>query len=192
MARISYIPVAELGRQIQKAGLPPDCLVWVATKSELHFGRSPEKTEFIFDLGNEMWRAPREGKAPAAPPVSQPIVIQSNGRKSGRFVLELFGSEFILSNLKDVVRVALTELAKRHSGFLDQLSREKPRSKRIVAQSKNDLFEDAELVKKYAAPLTGGWWFGTNNSEAEVKRWLQRMARVAGAAWGKDVIFSKS
>ena len=72
-------------------------------------------------------------------------------------------------------------------GTLDDLTKIRPRSKRIVSRDPKQLFKDPEMVGLFSEKLVDGWWFGINNSAAETLSWLRRGAEIAGLEWGKDV-----
>jgi hypothetical protein len=55
-----------------------------------------------------------------------------------------------------------------------------------VAKNRNDLFANSHLVSEYSEVLTDGWYFGTNNSAAETKKWLIDAAACAGGTVGNS------
>lgn len=75
-------------------------------------------------------------------------------------------------------------------GTMDNLSRIRGRSRRIVARDPAHLFEKPHLVKDYAQRLSNGWYYGTNNSSRETGVWLQRAAECTGLAIGTDFAMS--
>ena len=80
----------------------------------------------------------------------------------------------------------LTLIEEHFPGTLEELSKTKLRSRRIVAKDRNDLFSNPKLTKKYAEKLKEGWYYGTNNSSAETRAWLERACLAAGIRYGTD------
>jgi hypothetical protein len=97
----------------------------------------------------------------------------------------------LLGNLKRVVKTALLQFYSRDDAFLKRMKEVCPRTKRIVSDDKHDLFSDQRLSRKHAEPLIEGWWYGANNSEAEVRAWLQRMCELQNVRWGQDVTLDR-
>jgi hypothetical protein len=89
-------------------------------------------------------------------------------------------------SLKELLSRSFTAVEKKVPGTLDKLSNVRARSRRIVAREPSKLFDKEHLAKKYAERLLPGWWYGTNNSEEQVRVWLKRACELAGLKWGVD------
>jgi hypothetical protein len=105
-----------------------------------------------------------------------------------RYWFEIKGKRTECGSLKELLAEALKALERTKPGTLNNLSRMRGRSRRIVALDPSQLFDRPDLAKKYAEKLVNGWYFGTNNSAEQTNVWLQRAAECAGLAWGKDLM----
>lgn len=108
-------------------------------------------------------------------------------RRSGNYWFEIKGERKECSSLKELLGEYLKATERKYPGTLQKLSHIRARSRHIVARDPNQLFEKDWLVKRYAQPLTDGWYYGTNNSLRETEGWMRRAAECAGVTWGKDV-----
>jgi len=111
-------------------------------------------------------------------------------RRSGDYWFEIKGKRTECGSLKELLAEALKGLERTKPGTLDQLSRIRGRSRRIVARDANQLFDKPHLVKEYSEKLSNGWYYGTNNSARETCVWVQRAAECAGLALGSDFVVS--
>jgi hypothetical protein len=111
-------------------------------------------------------------------------------RRSGDYWFEIKGKRTECRSLKELLAEALKGLERTKPGTLDQLSRIRGRSRRIVARDVNQLFDKPHLVKEYGEKLSNGWYYGTNNSARETCVWIQRAAECAGLASGSDFLIS--
>ncbi|OFX05593.1 MAG: hypothetical protein A3E78_05960 [Alphaproteobacteria bacterium RIFCSPHIGHO2_12_FULL_63_12] len=81
--------------------------------------------------------------------------------------------------MPDLLEAVLLYLESVHPGTLHELSRIKPRTRRIVARRADDLFDQKHLADK-SRRIEGGWWMGTNNSASETRNWIKRACQIAG------------
>jgi hypothetical protein len=185
MAHISFIAAAKLVDLLKTANASGNLHVSVLTANQLALGADPLKPTSVIDFSKEAVRpitsqdAQIEVRAEVrAPPRAS--------RRSGKYLLDIKGNTIECGSLKDLLAEGLRALEKHQRGTLDKLSAIKRRTKRIVAREAQRLFDQPELAEKYAARLTDGWWYGTNNSADETNTWLRRGADLAGLKWGKD------
>jgi hypothetical protein len=111
-------------------------------------------------------------------------------RRSGDYWFEIRGKRTECGSLKELLAETLKGLERTKPGTLENLSRIRGRSRRIVARDANQLFDKPHLVKEYAEKLTNGWYYGTNNSARETSVWIQRAAECAGLTLGSDFAIS--
>jgi hypothetical protein len=104
----------------------------------------------------------------------------------GKYLLQVDEEVSEHSSLKELLAAGLNGLERTSSGTLEKLSAIKPRSKRIVARNRNDLFESSALAAQYGERLNAEWWFGTNNSAQETNSWLRRGCELARLKWGSE------
>ena len=112
-----------------------------------------------------------------------------NSRATGRFPVTIRGQTYLYQNLKQALGATLLLLSEE-SGFLERLSKEQTRSRRLIAHRPEDLFDSPAMRKKalrYAANLENGWWMNTNNSESQVRMWLNIIARTANLSWNREI-----
>ncbi len=160
----------------------PDLQVWVTGANQLAIGQSPFQPLYIFDLESE--------KIERLTPTTDDALVGDHvrvPRRSGSYSFEILGHRTTCRSLKELLAKALIQLEDSRTGTLDKLSREMPRTKRIVALNASDLFPGKpNLSRRYSETLIGGWYYGTNNSAAEVEAWLKRAVLCAGLTWDVD------
>ncbi len=173
------------------AKLDPKSVMWVLSPTEIAVGAVPLHADYIIDLSTETLSQVNGAKVDAAPAAGFPTSARlkpsiDQYRKSGRYLFELHGKTEECGSLKESLKKSLIAIETDKPGMLAELTKIKPRTRRIVAKDPKDLFTDQKLVKQFAESLMPGWYFGTNNSAQETKVWLQRACEIAGLKWGKD------
>lgn len=154
----------------------------------LALGVNPMQPTHMIDFSNER-------VVPYGVEASSPLEgARFNGtripRRSGDYWFEIKGKRTECGSLKELLAEALKGLERTKPGTLDQLSRIRGRSRRIVARDANQLFDKPHLVKEYAEKLSNGWFYGTNNSARETCVWIQRAAECAGFSSSSDFLIS--
>ncbi len=150
----------------------------------LKTGIVPFQEEATVDFASERLlptSAIAEDPSPAHVPIRDRLM-----RHGGRYLFAMNGEIVECASLKDLLKKGLLTIAKHDPGMLIELTKVRPRTKRIVAIKPEYLFEDPKLVKQFSEPLKEGWYYGTNNSASETKGWLMRACEVAQLRWGRD------
>lgn len=188
MAQVSFTQSKKLRDLLLKADPGGSLLVRVQSSTKLVLGHDPFNPIMTIDLAREAVK-PYQKSSAAHGQVeeAQSTFKKKLPRQSGRHTLTLLGEQRDFPSLKELLAHALINIERAKPGTLEALSQIKPRSKRIVATSPTLLFEDQALCQEYSERLEGRWWYGTNNSRDETKRWIQRAAALAGLHWGRDV-----
>jgi len=71
--------------------------------------------------------------------------------------------------------------------FMDNFSSQtRGRTRRLVAKSRDDLYDLSKLVD-YSLDLKNGWWLGTNISTPQVRRHIKTACQIAGVKFGSDL-----
>jgi len=158
----------------------------------LGLGVDPSRPTYKIDLSNELLDRcanddPAEIEELKHTAISGDATVS---RRSGIYWFELMGQRIDCHSLKTLLSKALITLESIRPGTLEKLSRIKPRTRRIVARDRHDLFEQGHLVKQFSAPLSEGWWYGTNNSALETKTWLKKACRCARISWDAEMKLS--
>lgn len=110
-------------------------------------------------------------------------------RRTGTFAYELLGKRVEEGSLQAVYMSCLLELAQRKPGFLEGLSKESTKSRRIVARDPEKLYlKTPGLSEKYARPLEDGWWVDINLSRQQCEQRLKIACDVARLKWGRDLM----
>ena len=110
-------------------------------------------------------------------------------RRTGTYAYELLGARGEEGSLQAAYMSCLVDIAKQKSGFLEQLSTESTKSRRIVARDPEKLYlKTPELSGKYARPLEDGWWVDINLSRQQCEQRLKVACNVAGLKWGRDLV----
>lgn len=61
------------------------------------------------------------------------------------------------------------------------------RTRRLVAQSQEDLYDKKDLIRNHSMRLEGGWWLGTNLSSGDIKKNIIKACKIAGIRFGKEL-----
>jgi hypothetical protein len=179
---VSLIKTQRLRELLQSADPTGEMFAQILPDGRLGLGSDPFRPEVGIDFGAE--RA-LQISAEGLPSQQQPAELpRQRGRPAYDF--ELRGQVIRSGSLKEVLRHGLLAFERMVPGTLEKLSLIKPRSKRIVAHDRNDLFESRNLTKDFSERLDADWWFGTNNSAQETRAWLERAAACSGLDWGRD------
>ncbi len=114
------------------------------------------------------------------PPVTPRLNRPS--RKRGFYRFRLFGHEHEERSLKLVLKSIILEIEKRHRGFLEKLAAHRtPKGRRIVARKPEELYPGRpDLAETHAERLNASWWFDTNISVRQLKRYVERIIEIAG------------
>lgn len=157
----------------------------ITEKGQLALGPDPLHPASTIDLSGEVIR-PLTASSVVAPITEKPSTARRLSRQTGKYLLDIRGKTSVCTSLKELLAEGLRGLEHYKAGTLDKLSRVKHRTKRIVAREARSLFDQPHLAQDYAERLMDGWWYGTNNSADETKRWLKQACEIAGLEWGKD------
>ena len=138
---------------------------------------------------------PQPSKTPVREAVSQAPVKPSPGRapvSRQQGVVTVLGTTHSYRNAKEKLVIVLRELAERDPSFLDRCYRHQGfsgRTRRYIARQVEELYPtDAKLRKTAVEPLPGGWWLGTNLSNASKDALIQAATDVAGVRLGVDIV----
>lgn len=188
MAQISItaIDAAKLAKLLAATNAGKNLKIWVLTPDELAFGTEPPLRIGTIDLITEQVHTNGHFE-PYAPQMPAPARLS---RRTGRYLLKIKGRTIECSSLKEMLAEGLRAVEAHKKGTLEKLAAAKSRTRRIVSHDPSKLFDKSHLEEKHAEPLMDGWWYGTNNSALETKRWLLQACSFAGLTWGKDITTS--
>lgn len=106
-----------------------------------------------------------------------------------RHSYNLLGELYFAETKKDVLFGVLKRLAELDEKFLPQLSMEGGRNRRHAARTREGVYSfRPDLAVEFTEEITPGWYVGTNYSGLDIKRILKDACRVAGLAWGTDLV----
>ena len=182
----SYMPVPklieELTRVVQSNSAP---LYARPVANGIAIGKDPGAPTHLVDFSSESVRLlDREAGNPSGEiPVPDASTIY---RRRAAYWFDVNGNRDGAVSLKQLLAESLRAIEAARPGTLEKLSHIKPRTRRIVARDRKDLFDEAHLADEFSEQLMEGWWYGTNNSADGTKAWLQRACTCAGLNWGKD------
>jgi len=130
--------------------------------------------------------------APSGRPVGRASSARTGGaggatRSRGLWSVEIAGRRLPAANLKQAYRLLLRELDAAYPHFLEDFAAEKERSRRFVARAPADLYGRSPHLARHAQPLSGGWYFDTNLSAAQVAKRARIAARLCGLHYGSEV-----
>lgn len=118
----------------------------------------------------------------------------STTRRTGKFPYTLLGERNEGKSHKEVYIGCLRKLAARDPQFLERLSAESTRGRRIVARTPSDLYISSPGLseKNHHFRLTDEWWVDTNLSSQTIYRRLETACEVAGLRFGEDLILDSA
>ncbi len=109
-------------------------------------------------------------------------------RSRGKYRYELLGEEGTADTLGKLLVGVLERFADLDSTFLERYGEGQGRTRRFLTRDPKAIYPGRDYLSKYAAPVRGGWWVGTNYSRPDVRRLLRAACRVAGLTWGIDLM----
>jgi hypothetical protein len=190
MASLAFISASKLVQLLRSSDPERKMYVSILGTNRLALGVDPLNATSVIDLSRETiseFAASEAEHSRSSSPAGEPKVNAGKiARRSGEYSFEIKGKRTDCGSLKELLAEGLMALEKAAPGMLENLSRIRGRSRRIVARDANLLYDKPHLVGDYAEPLGNGWFYGTNNSARETNAWLQRAAECAGFRWGSD------
>jgi hypothetical protein len=188
MASLSFISTIKLTDLLRTADPEGKMQVRVLSSTRLAIGIDPLKPTKVIDFAKETSGPLTNPEQDSLTKDKQINPTETNvirlSRKRGDYWFELSGERTQANSLKQLLAESLLAMERAKPGFLEKLSHLKGRSKRIVARDRKQLFSSSHLVSEYSEVLTDGWFFGTNNSAAETKKWLGDAAKCVGGKLG--------
>jgi predicted type IV restriction endonuclease len=128
-------------------------------------------------------------QSPSVIPSFRPESIVPPPRTKGPIGYTLHGKTTHLRSAVDVLVNVLDELSKKDTNFITRLaSRKHGRSRRYIAQSRDELYPGRPDLAEYSKQLSNGWWAGTNYSKSNISQIIQLACEVAGLRFGYDLI----
>ena len=190
MASLAFISSSKLVELLKSSDPERKMYVRIMGTNRLALGTDPLQPSTVIDLSRETigaFTASEAGQSRSNPPAEEPkFNVSKITRRSGDYSFEIKGKQTECGSLKELLAEGLMALERAKPGTLENLSRIRGRSRRIVARDANLLYDKPHLVSEYAERLMSNWFYGTNNSARETNVWLQRAAECAGFKWGSD------
>ena len=113
--------------------------------------------------------------------------------KSPRAIGYVFnGRSYRTGSSRRTLAAVLKDFARRDGQFMDRFAVETDRtfstqSKRVVAQSRDELYTAPSLKPGYTLDLENGWWLGTYISIAVMEGFIETACQVAGVKYGSEL-----
>lgn len=179
---------------------PPEVLKdWFCEEVERTSGVRPDLRrveEFIRSQGSKS--SPRRSQTVKTSEVStEPTLEHSQavselpkGRQGKEFSFTFRGQTKWFRNGKELLVGVFERLLQEDAGFYEKLEPDlKGRTRQYLARSKPALYpNDPTLAETQSAPLSNGWWLGTNSSSSLKRDQIQTACKTAGIKFGKDLI----
>ena len=142
------------------------------------------------ELGNLINGSPVGGRTirPKQPPGLNEIRKLQRRHNGHGYAVELLGQRVEAASARDGMTKALEGLQDLDHTFLEKLSAEKGRTRRIVARRPEALYPGRPDLARYSLKICGSWYVGTNYSLRDIRRILQIACNVAGIQYGRDLI----
>lgn len=184
MAKESFVTVESLQKALGSSRVRRGYRVSILSSHTLAIGSGTEPRKLIFDFESEQLSAgettpQRRRWADLQELTAQRKPESKSKRVSGTWTFTHGSFEICKTSLPDLLEAVLLHLESVHPGTLHELSRIKPRTRRIVARRADDLFDQKHLADK-SRRIADGWWMGTNNSANETRNWIRRACEIAG------------
>lgn len=128
--------------------------------------------------GDHLAKSPAPRRAPVA-------------RRPRAGELLLSGKTFQHGSGKEAMTIVLRELAIADAGFLDRCAKHpdnEGRKRRHIARTLAELYPDRPDLQDQHETLPGGWYVGTNISNAQKKEVIQIAASCAKLKLGTDIV----
>lgn len=108
----------------------------------------------------------------------------------GGFSFTFRGQTEWFRNGKELLVGVFERLLQEDDRFCEKLEPDlKGRTRQYLARSKPALYpNDPTLAETQSAPLSNGWWLGTNSSSSLKRGQIQTACKTAGIKFGKDLI----
>ncbi|MER8976098.1 MULTISPECIES: hypothetical protein [unclassified Mesorhizobium] len=105
-----------------------------------------------------------------------------HGRRGGEYEFVVNGERMVRHSLKEVLKAVILAMEKTKKGAIERISTYRtPRGRRVVAKKNVEIYPgNPELVEKSAERLNGDWWFDTNISRNQLKRYIQKVLEWSG------------
>ena len=150
-------------------------------------GTRPELDDVEEFLKTALFKPTPQPSAIQASPVQSGPMRQSGGSRSKIVGFVLDGKRMEVGVANRTLAEVLKEFQRRDAGFLTRLAPQTVgRTRRLVAQNREDLYE-AEDLREYSLDLENGWWLGTNISTESVRRNIKLACQVAGVHFGTQL-----
>lgn len=108
--------------------------------------------------------------------------------KAGQIGYTLNGKTTHLRSAVEVLISVLDDLSKKDANFTTRfVARKHGRSRRYVAQTRDELYPGRPDLAEYSKQLSNGWWAGTNYSKSNISQIIQLACEVAGLRFGYDL-----
>ena len=179
---------------------PPEVLKdWFCEEVERTSGVRPDLRrveEFIRGQGSKS--SPRRSQTVKTSEVPTELTLErseafskpTKGRQGKEFSFTFRGQTEWFRNGKELLVGVFERLLQEDDRFCEKLEPDlKGRTRQYLARSKPALYpNDPTLAETQSAPLSNGWWLGTNSSSSLKRGQIQTACKTAGIKFGKDLI----
>jgi len=105
--------------------------------------------------------------------------------------LILKGKEISFKSNIDMLHELLKALAGKDDTFLERLYNSglvSGRTRKLIAQTPEDLYDNPKVRDQYVRRLPGGWLLGTNLDSVRIHDYIKIISGFAGLEFGKDIV----
>ena len=142
----------------------------------------PEDVEaFLVELSSGS-----DTKAAVLTPVSKPKTATPVSEK--RIAYKIFGQSKQASNAIDALLDILRTLAAKDQNFVEKLSPlVRGRTRNHIARKREDVYPEKPELIEYTTQLVPGWWLGTNISNRDKFKIIEKACEVKQLVLGRDI-----
>lgn len=105
-----------------------------------------------------------------------------HGRRGGDYEFVINGETLVRHSLKEVLKTVILAMEKTKKGTIERIATYRtPRGRRVVSRKNVEIYPgNLELVKNSAEKLNAEWWYDTNISNNQLKRYIQKILEWSG------------
>ncbi|HEX7576097.1 MAG TPA: hypothetical protein VF360_06930 [Candidatus Methanoperedens sp.] len=149
----------------------PDTVAKFLTQLSV-IGQNPPNPPPIINYGFEL-----KGQKPPNP---YPVI---------NYGFELKGQKYTANSAIDVLIKIIEKLSSLDSTFLTRFaSRKHGRSRRYIAQNRDELYPGRKDFTHMSSQLSSGWFIGKNYAPVTIEKIIKMACEVAGISYGHDLI----
>ena len=157
---------------------------WIDSEGRLVVGTYPLANAY-FDFAGESFVSLQSVEAKPKRRVS---FLNDAPRVTEKYEIETSDAIYLVGSNKQLLVEGLNIIEEIRPGTHEELSKQKKRTKRPVAESHEELY-DVDHPTTHSEKLKSGYFVATNNKGSESRNIVREAVQISGLVWGKDIVF---